>query len=191
MWEAAQNPSFQKLSCWIPPVHVFLEAFAHINHCLLTSGTRKEHAAWHTAHMCCNYPLQAALQRSLGKFLCDQQTKPDSILLIFFMCQAHCSLLLPDDISAALHPWDYQTRCFSLMASRKDISTCQMLFVYLGVPVSEHSLTKLQFQEKQCLEQQIPSYPGWRVYCSLTEAAHRFACIFSPKYRRYGQRSSS
>lgn len=55
--------------------HVFTEAFAHINHCLLTSGTHKEHAAGHTAYVCFNYWLQRALQVSLRKFLCNQETQ--------------------------------------------------------------------------------------------------------------------
>lgn len=114
------------------------------------------------------------------------------ILLIFFMYQAHSYLPLSDEVSAASHPWDYQKRCFSFLASRKDISTSQMLFVYLAVPVSDHKLTKLQFPEKQLSKATNPilprpPHPG----CSLTETPHCFACMLTPKYRRHGQRSSS
>lgn len=142
-------------------MHVFLEAFAHINHCLLTSGTRKEHAAWHTAHMCCNSWLQAALQSSLEKSLCNQETQnpTEDFADILYVLKSHCCLSLPDEVSAALHPWDYQKKCFSLMSSRKNIATSLMLFLCLAVPVSDHSLTKVQFQEKQLSKATNPILP--------------------------------
>lgn len=128
--------------------HVFLEAFAHINHSLLTSGTRREHTA--SCELTSHVLLLLTAGCSADKFgevpLQSGDTKPAYFADIIY---ASGSLPLSGEVSAALHPWDYQKRWFSSLASEKDISTSQMLFVYLTVLASAHNLTKLPFQEKQ------------------------------------------
>lgn len=141
---------------------------------------------WHTqrahclVHVCCCYWLQAALQIGLKKFHCNWETQSLAILLIFFMYQAHCCLTLGDKNFCSLTPMGLSKEVLFILGKQKR---------YFHIP--DVICLPCCTCKKYHLTQTTPSYPGWAVSCSLTEAACYFACIFSPKYRRYGQRSWS